>query len=139
MLHTTHRLLSSRRRVCLLMTAAAALACLAFAPAARAIISDDTATPSFEITVAVAGAATDTAMGVSADASGAYVAGVLSNAAGNADASLVKVAGGVQRWVRSYDSPRHRDDWAYKVAKRGKAATWRGGRGTPPVRRTSCL
>lgn len=125
MQHMTHRKVLSPSRVCILVAAAVALVCLALVPAALAsplrIITDPAATPSFQITVAGSGASVDWAMGVAADSSGAYVAGTRGNAAGNADASLVKVAGGVQKWVRMYDSPRHKDDWAYKVAKRGSA------------------
>jgi hypothetical protein len=125
MLHVTRKRAPSLSRACILAVAAVALVGLALVPAALAAplqnISDPNATPSFEITVAGSGAAVDMAMGVTADASGAYVAGFRGNAAGNADASLVKVAGGVQKWVRMYDSPRHKDDWVYKVAKRGSA------------------
>jgi hypothetical protein len=125
MKHTTHNGASTRSRACILVAAAAALVCLAVAPVALAaplgIIDDPTATPSFEITVAGAGASVDMAMGVAADSSGAYVAGFRGNAAGNADASLVKVVGGAQKWVKMYDSPRHKDDWGYRVAKRGTA------------------
>jgi hypothetical protein len=120
----TRKRLPSLTEACII-AAAIALVGLALVPAALAaplrIIDDPTATPSFEITVAGQGAFPDMAMGVAADASGAYVAGFRYNAAGNADASLVKVVGGTQKWVKMYDSPRHKDDWGYRVAKRGNA------------------
>jgi hypothetical protein len=125
MQHATHKGVPALGRVCLLAAAATALTGLALAPAALAtrlgIIDDPAATPSFQISVAGSGASVDAAMGATADASGAYVAGTIGSATNGADASLVKVAGGVQKWVKRYDGPAHKDDWVYKVVKRGTA------------------
>jgi hypothetical protein len=100
----------------LLMLVAAAAA--SAAPRHRAIF-DPAATPSWWHAYHGVGASSDKASDVVIAKSGsAYVCGELGNAAGNIDASLVKLVGGEPTWPapKTYDSPFHGFDSASRAA-----------------------
>jgi hypothetical protein len=103
----------------LLVLAAAAPAVAAPTGERRRAIFDWAATPSWWHGYHGSGASFDAAFDVMIDKSGtAYVCGELGNAAGNGDASLMKLSGGDPAWPspKTYDGPAHSDDYAYAAA-----------------------
>jgi hypothetical protein len=101
--------------VLLMLTAATAASA---APRHRAIF-DPAATPSWWHAYHGVGASSDEAADVVIAKSGiAYVCGELGNAAGNNDASLMKLVGGEPAWPapKTYDSPFHGLDFAARAA-----------------------
>jgi len=110
-----------RRLIVTLLLGGLALVLLASAPAAgagpRQIIFDLFASPSWTSSVAGPGAADDSATDVVLPAGEAvFVAGTLSNAAGNPDISLTKYLGSVKQWTKSYDGPAHSSDISGRMA-----------------------
>jgi hypothetical protein len=115
----------------LLMLASAASAAAAPSNELHRAIFDLTATPSWWHGYQGIGAYDDAALDVVIDKSGAaYVCGELGDAAGDGDASLMKLSGGDPAWPspKTYDGPAHSTDYAYKVALGpGKSVYTAGG------------